>query len=323
MERIGLGRLGAWGVSFTLALSVALTATTPAFAFCRSMSCELGKPENNDCKRDGHLCVTEGAPLHWANPCLQYAVQGDDSPKAGLSRAEFLEKIEQAFAAWEGVTCPGGGSPRFHAQFQGYVRCHQHEAVCGKIDKNVNAMMFHDSAWPGELGEIGLTTPTGGTQSGEVFDADLQLNSEHFDFTAGSTAANAKDLSQVLAHEVGHFLGLAHSDADGALMSPGYNQLLTSRELLTEDDIAAICTVYPPGAALDCPSPPAPPVYDACQIVPGTEQDCVISSMTHHDRDSSGCGCNLASSPREHVEGALSALLGALGLIGLRRRRSR
>src|SRR6478735_6744542 len=120
------GRLGAWSVSCALVLPVVLTSAAPALAFCRSMSCELGKPEDNDCKRDAHDCVTEGQPLHWGEPCLQYAVQADDSPKSGLSAADFKGKIEEAFAAWGSVTCPGGGSPRFHAQFQGYVSCHQH-----------------------------------------------------------------------------------------------------------------------------------------------------------------------------------------------------
>jgi MYXO-CTERM domain-containing protein len=328
MARLRFGVLGLLGASVSLALAFA----QPAHAFCRASSCELGTDPNltNDCPRDKHGCVTQGNPLHWADPCLQYAVQHDGSPKSKLTRQDFEKLVAQAFAAWEGVKCPGGGSPRFQAQFQGYVTCDQREAVCGGVDQNVNVMMLHDSKWPGTAGEIGLTTPTGGTQSGLVIDTDLELNSQDFEFAPDATGVDALDITQVLTHEIGHFLGLAHSDSRGAIMSADYASLQLSRELLTDDDIAAICTVYPPGAALDCPAPP-PPAYDSCQVTSAPQPTCMISSTPQgsmtHDSDSGGDntsrGCNVASShaPRGTSSALAAALLLAFG--GLRRRRPR
>lgn len=308
----------AWIVrGFSLAV---LCAPTQASAYCRTKSCELGEEERvaagaDECPRDAHECVTRGNALHWASPCLSYAVQEDGSERAGLDAPAFQQAVADAFAAWESVPCPGGGTPRFRAQFQGFVSCAQHEAVCGDASENVNVMMLHDTAWPGQLSEIGLTTPTGGVSSGLVVDADLELNSQDFDFSLGGAQPGTLNLSDVLAHEIGHFLGLAHSDLAGALMFENYTGVTLSPDLLTADDIAAICNAYPPGAPLEC-AEPSPPAYDECQVLPGPQPECVLKSMTH-DRDKGG-GCSAA--PRS-PEGAVSAFWVLLGGLALRRRR--
>jgi hypothetical protein len=303
----------------------ALGVAPPAAGFCRTSACELGEEERVNeggkaCTRDAHECVTEGNRLHWGSPCLTYAVQRDGSPAAGISAEEFQALVEQAFLAWEQVSCPGGGSPRFHAQYQGLVSCHRREAVCGTADKNVNVMMLHDSEWPDAPSTIGLTRPSGGTVSGLVLDTDLEINSQDYDFSLGATGPSALDLSQVLAHEVGHFLGLSHSDFLGALMSKDYASLQLSRELITSDDIAAICEAYPPGPALSCPAPP-PPAYDTCQVTPGQQQDCVLPSMTH-DHKSSGCSMGPSHSSGLASAGSASLLAVLLGLARRRRQRT-
>lgn len=304
-------------ISTTGLCLVLFGAASPTHAFCRTSSCELGEDNRVPmCERDEHQCVTEGNPLHWASPCLYYAVQRDGSPQFGIDGDAFQKTVEQAFQAWQGVQCPGGGSPRFQAQFQGFVGCNKREAVCGGSATNVNVMMLHDSNWPEVSSVIGLTTPSGGTKSGLVVDADLEINSQDYDFTPG--APNAHKLSDVVAHEVGHFLGLSHSDADGSLMSVQYDMLQLSAELLTADDIAAICTAYPPGNALTCPAPTAP-AYDECQLAPGeTPAECQLASMTH-DRNS---GCSVSGAPHGALppRGPGFALLLLGGLTVMRRR---
>jgi hypothetical protein len=262
--------------------------------------------------------VTEGNPLHWGSPCLYYAVQRDGSPKAGINGDAFQAAVQQAFEAWASAQCPTGGSPRFQAQFQGFVGCNRREAVCGGTAKNVSVMMLHDTNWPELPSVIGLTTPSGGTKSGLVIDADLEINSQDYDFTVGAMSPTALKLSDVVAHEVGHFLGLSHSDADGALMSVHYEMLQLSGELLTADDVAAICTAYPPGKALSCPAPAAP-AYDECQLQPGeTPPECQLASMTH-DKSSGGCSFRAPKSGGTESTAALSALV-LVGWVAARRR---
>ena len=299
---------------------VSLCCAQPAHAFCRTASCELVEDDRAPmCERDAHQCVTEGEPLHWPSPCLSYAVQRDGSPKAGIDADSFQKSVEQAFRAWETVTCPGGGSPRFRAQFQGFVSCARRETVCGNADKNVNVMMLHDDDWPELPTVIGLTRPSGGTETGLMVDADLEINSQDYDFSAAAMSSGGMQLEEVLAHEVGHFLGLSHSDAPGALMSIHYEMLQLGSELLTDDDIAAICTAYPPGDALTCPAP-APPVYDECQLDPDERpSECRISTV-RHDK-SSGCSIGAAGPGGQPPSGETWALLIAVGLAAHRLQR--
>lgn len=63
------------------------------------------------------------------------------------------------------------------------------------------------------------------------------------------------DLMTVAAHEIGHTLGLAHSDDSNALMFAAYSG---PHRFLTEDDIAGVQSIYGPGSAPE-PAPQAPP----------------------------------------------------------------
>jgi len=289
-----------------------------ARAYCLTMSCELGEDARKQlgqpaCARDAQECVTEGKPIHWTDPCIRYAVQADGSANTRMTAEELQQAAADAFAAWEGVDCPNGGSPRFHAQFEGIVQCDRHETVCGDTSKNVNVIMFHDRGWPSRPDILGLTTPSGLTKSGTLNDVDVELNSQDYSFDTPSHPGNYS-LRDTLTHEIGHFLGLGHSHADGALMSVGYSMVQLSRELFMADDIAAICAAYPPGAPLSCAAPSAP-VYDDCQIEPGTKEDkCIIQSMTHEEKSG---GCSFAPSGSS----TFWPLPGAVLLLGLLWRR--
>jgi hypothetical protein len=52
------------------------------------------------------------------------------------------------------------------------------------------------------------------------------------------------DFASVVTHEMGHFLGLAHSGDPHATMYASYTPGSTAMRNLTPDDMSAICTVY-------------------------------------------------------------------------------
>jgi len=301
--------------SVTIAL-VAFLWGASAAAYCRTMSCELGEDPAKPCPRDANSCVTAGHPLHWASACLAYAVQVDGSPRSGLDADRIQAFVEQAFNAWKTARCPGGGSPRFEAQFQGFVSCDRHEAVCGGADQNVNVVMFHDSGWAAGASRVGLTTPTGGSESGLLFDADVEINSEDYSFKSDPSGMMSVSLLYVLTHELGHFLGLAHSSVTGAVMSTGYQSLPFSSNLISADDTAAICAAYPPGPTLSCGAASAP-AYDACTLAMGEAPPCRLSSVTEV---ASGCTCDLAANSRHQTLPTLTALALAVAALARRRR---
>jgi hypothetical protein len=305
------------GVAALLAVST-FGWTESAAAYCRTMSCELGEDKLHPCARDENRCVTQGHPLHWASSCLTYSVQVDGSPKSKLDADQVQAFVEQAFSAWKAARCPGGGSPRFEVQFRSFVSCDRQEAVCDDTEKNANVIMFHDSGWQEGSTRIGVTTPTGGTQSGLVVDADIEINSQDFSFASDPSGMMSTSLLYVLTHEIGHFLGLAHTPVSGAVMYEGLQSVSFSRNLISADDTAAICAAYPPGPKLLCNWPPASD-YDACAIPLGEHPPCKLASLT---QDGASCGCRLAANSSGRTLPSFSALGLVLAALAARRTRS-
>jgi len=305
------------GVATLCAIST-LGWATRAVAYCRTMSCELGETDKNPCPRDQHQCVTEGHPLHWPSSCLDYSVQVNGSPRSQLDADQVRTFVDQAFGAWKAARCPGGGSPRFEVQFNGYVSCDRHDVDCDDVSKNANVVMFHDSGWLEGADHIGVTIPTGGKESGLVIDTDVEINSQDYSFASDRSGTMSTSLMYVLTHELGHFLGLAHSEVAGSVMRPqNYQSLPFSPNLISADDAAAICAAFPPGPKLSCGAPAAS-TYDACAVPLGEHRSCKLASVT---QDGMSCGCHLDTNTQAHRRPWLAAF--GLFVAALATRRAR
>lgn len=294
----------------SLAAGVALWTLMPdaAHAYCRTTTCELTEdPREPTCARNAEGCVTEGLPIAWEQTCIGFAVNEQGFPQADLDADEFAQLVEQAFALWQGVTCPGGGHPGFTVFRQDAVSCAEQQAVCGGPSKNVNLVTVRDS-WPPRYSATAaaVATPTASLADGTIVDADLELNGQ-FDFTTDL------DPLLVVAHELGHLLGLSHSEGQNALMYANYRDQGSTGVQLGEDDIAGICAIYPPHANEES-CEPTPLAYDACQDDPlGAGAMCPV------DEDTTTAGCSWARAP-SRGPAAPFALLALLGLSRLVRR---
>ena len=58
-------------------------------------------------------------------------------------------------------------------------------------------------------------------------------------------ASDSIDLQSTLTHEIGHALGLGHSDIAEATMAPSIIGGDISKRTLDQDDINGICALYP------------------------------------------------------------------------------
>jgi len=227
-------------------LCLGLLSASSAFAFCRTTTCDPNDLKAN-CATDEHTCVTTGFPLAWRSSCVTVGVQQMGDPNDGFSFDDVAPVVEQAFGAWMQAEC-APGKPSIAVNLIGPIECgvSEYNSTVG----NANVVIFRTSDWPypGAANAIGLTTTRFDTKTGDLWDADIELNSHDAHFSIGDPITG-DDLLSVLTHEGGHFLGMAHSDDEAATMRKFYHPESDGSALrsLAPDDVAGICTIYPPG----------------------------------------------------------------------------
>jgi hypothetical protein len=216
--------------------------------------------------------------------------------------------------------------------------------VCGsvgynKVAENQNVIAFRDDGWPhkqakedllpdGRSPIIALTTVTYNTDTGEIFDADMELNSADHKIVpllvTDTLDGDTFDLESVVTHEIGHMFGIAHAPSKASVMFANDEGHDLRKRTIGLSDIMAICAVYPPDGA-----PAVDVVVDPSGRVPGTACDPTprhgFTSDCQSDPPQRGC----SSAPVEGGGGgrggggALVVAAAALGYFRSRRRCAR
>ena len=309
------------GPLLALAALAALLVAPGAWAFCRTTTCDLEAPKDHppspECATNTKVgsCSTKGQPLFWPSGCLWFGTETHGSEKLHISSAELHDAVKQAFDAWASVDCGGGRHPSFAVADTDEL---YGAAECG-IPKyngraaNASVWMFSDTQWNDDdpVNAIALTHVTADLATGEIYDADVELNSFGQEIAVSPVASAQPKLLTVVTHEVGHYLGLAHSDDSTAVMAPYYS---SSHVDIGNDDRAGICAIYPPSGAPTCGEPE--PLFGFSRYCTGANPSTTPETVVHPG--SGGCSVTTAS-PFASRHGSVVALL-ALGVTTLRRR---
>ena len=293
----------------------ALVAPTKAQAFCRTMT--VRAPADYDPTSTGK-CFEGGVPLFWRNACIGYSVH--DPPSKRVSYDDASNNLSIAFTVWTGASCPTEGTGRSRASIDvrdlGPVGC---EVVQYKgRAANQNVLVFRDDTWPYGPQVLGLTTVVFAPDTGEIFGADMEINTKDMEPIAFRDPVDkAYDFLSVTTHEAGHFLGIGHSDSKGSTMFARYDKGETHQRILSPDDVNAVCSIYRPDGTRAV-------LGDKVTVAPGCDPT-PRGGFTRDCEDApSGKLCAVGSTPGRGASNAAGwTLVMALGIYGVRRGRRR
>lgn len=291
-----------------------------AAAYCRTTTCNLSL--TGDCGEDANGCMTIGPQLYWPDLCVSFGMHEDGSALRHIPYKTAEKVAQAAFQEWISADCGGGEHPFIGVSPKGKVFCdkleYNHGGEPSAEDPNPNAqgpnaniIVFRDDTWPysDQDKTIALTTITFVRDTGEILDADIEVNSFGIELSTSDEHVTS-DLQSILTHEVGHFLGLAHSRAKDATMNKNYDRTELDFRSLSPDDVSAICAVYPPQPGFeiaDCTG--EEPRYGFSRFCGST------------DEATGGCGISAPTSGKGQSYLWSAAALAGLALFGAARRR--
>lgn len=241
----------------------------------------------------------QGLCLYWNTRQVTYKVNATSATAPPCQDAAAARALTVAsFPAWTpGCTdfhyVDGGTTSQTALANDGENRVLFRSGSCPDKGCTGNACATANNCWDhGTTGTIALTTATFVVSTGELVDADMEVNGWNGSSTAqgargfyltcatpssptcatppyGRTGCNYIDVGNVVTHEAGHMLGLDHTctypapynscPAGGATMDPTEPVGETSKRVLSADDRNGVCTIYPLGAATATCVSAAPP----------------------------------------------------------------
>lgn len=288
-----------------------------ASAYCRTTTV----PIRADFQPAPDKCWEEGLPLFWKSRCIGYNLHVQASREEDLNYSRVSDLAARAFTRWSGASCPKASSgpslPSVDIRDLGPVAC---SAVqYNPKGANQHVIVFRDDAWPHDgTGTLALTTVTFDRATGEITNADMEVNTFEFDVTVKDPVPRTGyDFQSIITHEAGHFLGLAHSGDVQSTMRARYDNGVTSMRELTVDDVKAICAVYPP----DGTRPSANEQVLASATCDPTPRGGMTGECISEKGEDKGC----AFAPKRETPGtaalAVFSVLACLACLGVRRRR--
>jgi hypothetical protein len=171
----------------------------------------------------------------WAGGSVSYRYNASHGSNITGTNTDVTNVVLNSFAQWQQVS-----NTSLTINNLGTTAITQKSSSDG-----VNAVLFQDSASQGLIGgALAVTFTSFNASTGTFADADIIFNMSQ-PFAAGPVTSGRFDLESVLTHEIGHLLGLDHTDVLSATMFQSTPFAVDSQRTLSADDIAGLRATYP------------------------------------------------------------------------------
>lgn len=189
-------------------------------------------------------------PLFWDTRVVHLRTAYDSCDD--LLPGAIAEAVARSASSW---STAGEGCSDFRLVDDGYPTGFTTNLIGGGGHDGENRIIWREAGWPDEVSPdtLALTTVVFRRSTGQILDADIDLNGVDHVWTVDAAAART-DAENTLTHELGHLLGLGHVADPEATMYGQSDPGDLEKRTLSEDDVAGLCFVYPAGLA----SPGAP-----------------------------------------------------------------
>ncbi len=256
---------------------------------------------------------SNGNLVHWPAKICSIPYYIDSKGLDEIEGEQEILEVRRAFKAWGDLPCSD-----FYPSFQNLVD----DAKVSKLGPNRNDVVFMNSGWKWESSYVMLTVISFDPPTGEIYDVDIAVNSQSFDFSLCDTPDDDQvaDFRFTILHEAGHFTGLAHSEVEDSLMYAA-GTAVCSADLpsgIMDDDQQGFCSVYA-SDLWKCSDQILPDTVEP-DAGPDTEAQDAVTPTDTSSGGGGGGGCGVGGGPGE-AAGWGWLLLGMLGMIRLLRAR--
>jgi len=180
--------------------------------------------------------VDWGPPVRWSVQDVPVVV--DQHGTASVPGDDEFGAVDRSMDTWSAVSCP-------HPTLRDAGRV---DGVSPGKGTGKNLIIWEDEAhWEFSTTDkvIAWTTLHFDPDSGAADKFDLELNDFQFKYTVSDDPAHTQtDVQNTVTHELGHGLGLDHSDDPLATMFKKASSGELSKRTLAEDDIEGLCSIY-------------------------------------------------------------------------------
>jgi hypothetical protein len=213
--------------------------------------------------------------LFWTVPRITWHQSTKGNPETLPAGSEF-DAVRRSFQSWQDVFASCGNmtfeeGPRVEDRDVGYVLRGDNRNIVlfrtrpctvGSVVPANDACWEDDSCgnaydcWGNGNETIAVTLTTYDQNTGIIYDSDIELNSVAFTFTTAdgprcppevTQGCVATDIQNTMTHEIGHLVGLDHTDALNSTMNPRAPPGETSKRTLDSGSRSFVCEAYPKG----------------------------------------------------------------------------